>query len=226
MIDSLNHERQHELALEKNWIVKSADYAPWFRIDTTILGMTLVDAMEGTSFMIASDHYLKDVSTKVFAGHVVAQILKMDLSDSVQPTKNFLTVAAPVDEVNVPANPSPVSLLTEASLGATETVVGDITAIPPGAPGIPLHFRQQHPQVKLGRERRGDCRAKGCSGRSQFNCGNAACGKRYCNADVTRNGTRYCFYSHVAEQYIASGCADTVFETAFLQWKETQTYLK
>jgi hypothetical protein len=29
-IDSLNHMRQHELGLEKKWIVKAAECAPWF----------------------------------------------------------------------------------------------------------------------------------------------------------------------------------------------------
>jgi hypothetical protein len=39
-VDSHNHARQFLLALEKHWVTHN----PWFRIDTTIIGMTVVDA--------------------------------------------------------------------------------------------------------------------------------------------------------------------------------------
>jgi hypothetical protein len=39
-VDSHNHARQFLLALEKRWVTHN----PWFRIDTTIIGMTVVDA--------------------------------------------------------------------------------------------------------------------------------------------------------------------------------------
>jgi hypothetical protein len=39
-VDSHNHARQYLLALEKRWVTHN----PWFRIDTTIIGMTVVDA--------------------------------------------------------------------------------------------------------------------------------------------------------------------------------------
>lgn len=55
-IDSLNHMHQHELGLEKKWIVKVAEYSPWFRIDTTVIGMSLVDTMKGVSYMVESNH--------------------------------------------------------------------------------------------------------------------------------------------------------------------------
>ena len=43
IIDSHNHKRQFELALEKRWIVKGEN-ACWFRLDTTLIGMNLVDS--------------------------------------------------------------------------------------------------------------------------------------------------------------------------------------
>ena len=43
VIDSHNHKRQFELALEKHWIVKSAGGC-WFRLATTGIGMNVVDA--------------------------------------------------------------------------------------------------------------------------------------------------------------------------------------
>lgn len=39
VIDAHNHVRQSELALEEHWIVKN----PWFRIDTTYIGITVTD---------------------------------------------------------------------------------------------------------------------------------------------------------------------------------------
>ena len=47
-IDSHNHRHQHELAMEKKWILRTDD-AGWFRITTTVLGMTLVDAQVSTT---------------------------------------------------------------------------------------------------------------------------------------------------------------------------------
>jgi hypothetical protein len=38
--------QQHELGLEKKWIVKVAEYAPWFHINTTIIGMSLANTMK------------------------------------------------------------------------------------------------------------------------------------------------------------------------------------
>ena len=47
--------------------------------------------------MVAREHPLKNVTTKEFAGAVVAAIMKMDLSDSVEPAKEYI----PVGEVDV-----------------------------------------------------------------------------------------------------------------------------
>jgi len=139
VIDLLNHKRQHELALKKKWIVKSADYAAWFRIVSTIVGMSLVDTMEGVSFMVDSNHPLKNVRTKTFTGTVINAILWMKLSDSTQPTRAYIPpVSRPVSEIMIPDNPSPVSQLTDPS-GSTELVSGNVIAVPPGAPGIPSY---------------------------------------------------------------------------------------
>ena len=196
--------QQHELGLEKKWIVKAAEYAPWFHINTTIIGMSLVDTMKGVSYMVESNHPLKNVMTKTFTGAIINAIRRMDLSDSAQPTRAFVPSVAPVGEVTIPAKQSPVSLITT-STGSIDIVPGDIVAIPPDAPSIPLDFLQMHTKIQTvasGKCNHGDCRAKGCKGKSQYQCSNLSCGKWYCDPDTTRNGRRYCFYLHIAEQYI------------------------
>jgi hypothetical protein len=63
----------------------------------------------------------------------------MDLSDSAQPTRAFVPSVAPVCKVTIPAKPSPVSLITNFT-GSIDIVPGDVVAIPPNSPSIPLDF--------------------------------------------------------------------------------------
>lgn len=80
---------------------------------------------------------LRMSTKKTFTGAVINAIRRMDLLDCAQPTRAFVPSVAPVGEVTIPANQSPVSLLTT-STGSIEIVPEDIVAIPPDAPSIPL----------------------------------------------------------------------------------------
>lgn len=228
VIDTHNQKRQHSLALEKKWIVKSGEYAPWHRVATTLVGMNLVDTKEGLQYMVGSDHPLKSAKTKDFTGNVVSAILRMDLSDSVVPPKRNIPSLCPVGEVAIPSNCSPVSQITDPS-GSLELVCGEVIGNPPDAPQIPAHFREMHPKSKIiapkgAKSRgRGNCRAKGCSSQSAYKC--ESCNKRFCDPNTTRNGKRYCFYAHVAEEYIKSGSASPIWASAYEQWREMQEYL-
>jgi hypothetical protein len=59
-VDSHNHARQFLLALEKRWVTHN----PWFRIDTTIIGMTVVDAWKCLQYHL-SRKYLKYTAKQV-----------------------------------------------------------------------------------------------------------------------------------------------------------------
>ena len=180
--------------------------------------------MGGVAFMVDSNHPLKKASMKTFTGYVIKGILAMNLSDSVQPTRAYIPSVVPVGEVLLAGNLLPVLQLIDLS-GCADIVAGDIIAIPPGAPGIPFDFLQMHPKCKLKRKEHGDCRAKGCKGKVMTMCGNANCRKWYCDSASTRDGERYCFYSHVAELFIKSRRAGPTWEVAYQEWKNTQDYL-
>lgn len=62
-IDTHNQFRQHELALEQLWVTQD----PWFRLDTTFVGMTVTDAFLLARYSAADDAGLKRMSIKDFA---------------------------------------------------------------------------------------------------------------------------------------------------------------
>ena len=50
-IDTHNQLRQHELALEELWVTQN----PWFRLNTTFVGMTVTDAFLLARYSAADD---------------------------------------------------------------------------------------------------------------------------------------------------------------------------
>jgi hypothetical protein len=62
-IDTHNQFRQHELALEELWLT----HDPWFRLDTTFVGMTVTDAFLLARYSAADDAGLKRMGIKDFA---------------------------------------------------------------------------------------------------------------------------------------------------------------
>jgi hypothetical protein len=109
--------------------------------------MSLVDTMKGVSYMVESNHPLKNVMTKTFTGAIINAIHRMDLSDSAQPKRAFIPSVAPVCKVTIPAKQSPVLLITT-STGSIDIVPGDLVDIPPDAPSIPLDFLQMHTKIQ------------------------------------------------------------------------------
>lgn len=63
MIDNHNQMRQHELALEKKWVTQDC----WFRLYTSIIGMTVVDSMLAIRSSVPPGHVRRNMPTKVFA---------------------------------------------------------------------------------------------------------------------------------------------------------------
>lgn len=65
-IDVHNQLRQHELALEEHWLT----HDPWFRLDTTFIGMTVIDAFQLARYSCSTGCGVKQMSVQDFAMRV------------------------------------------------------------------------------------------------------------------------------------------------------------
>ena len=80
-VDKHNQARQSELALEKKWVTND----PYFRLGTTVVGVTTVDTLNLMTHHnlfprhITNKYYTNDekMSTITFAGTLCGQLLKM-----------------------------------------------------------------------------------------------------------------------------------------------------
>jgi hypothetical protein len=78
VIDTHNQARQYELALEKRWVTHNC----YFRIDTTLIGMTITDCWRAYKQALSSTKK-KDITIKDFADAVAYDCIHNCLSDSV-----------------------------------------------------------------------------------------------------------------------------------------------
>lgn len=62
-IDTHNQLRQNVLALEQHWLTQD----PWFRLDTTFVGMTITDAFVLSRYSASDDAGLKGMNIKEYA---------------------------------------------------------------------------------------------------------------------------------------------------------------
>jgi hypothetical protein len=62
-IDTHNQLRQHELALEEHWLTQD----PWFRLDTTFIGMTVTDAFQLARHAASDTSGIRRMGIKEFA---------------------------------------------------------------------------------------------------------------------------------------------------------------
>lgn len=72
LIDVHNQLRQSELALEEFWLTKD----PWFRISTSVYGMTIVDAFLLAKHHASSDSPVQKMSIRDFALRVALDMWK------------------------------------------------------------------------------------------------------------------------------------------------------
>jgi len=63
VIDVLNQSRQSDLKLEKHWITQDG----YFRLATTLLGITVTDAWRGYQWHLDKTHRHKELSIVEFA---------------------------------------------------------------------------------------------------------------------------------------------------------------
>lgn len=70
-IDSHNHVRQFELALEKFWVTQN----PWFRLSTTLFGMGVVDCWKAYRYHLNQKHKQKQIPIRSFASLLARELL-------------------------------------------------------------------------------------------------------------------------------------------------------
>lgn len=76
IIDSHNQGRQFELALEKHWITQDC----WFRLDTTFIGMVVVDCWKALRYHLCS-HAQGSLIVKEFAEQLAIELIHNPFAD-------------------------------------------------------------------------------------------------------------------------------------------------
>ena len=67
IIDVGNGIRQNELAFERHWLTKN----PWFRIDCTIVGITVADSYLAAQKQAPDHARIKEMGARNFSMHLV-----------------------------------------------------------------------------------------------------------------------------------------------------------
>ena len=75
-IDVGNQLRQDVLALERHWLTKN----PWFRIDCTVIGITVVDSFQAAKHQAPTCAKIDKMGVKDFAMFVAHGLIKRDMS--------------------------------------------------------------------------------------------------------------------------------------------------
>jgi hypothetical protein len=72
-IDTHNQARQYHLALEKKWVTQDC----WFRVFTTLLGMTVTDAWRALKYSVPQKSPYKTITIRDFSDLLAGDILEM-----------------------------------------------------------------------------------------------------------------------------------------------------
>ena len=75
-IDAINGMRQHELALEDQWVTQDC----WFRLFTTMAGMVATDCHLAVRSSVVEGHEWKSLTVKQFANILASQLVNNELS--------------------------------------------------------------------------------------------------------------------------------------------------
>ena len=194
-IDSHNQCRQHELGLERLWITQDA----YFRVDTTILGITVTDAWRAYKYGVANERK-KEITICEFADRLASDCIHNELSDIAGGSYLAAAKTAAVGDgglplsVNIPRGDgdgmpapqlSPVTVASSASLLEGHSIV------------------ETEEKTKKGdRKQRRTCRAPDCRKKTLFMCGHRQCRKdpQDLNGKIVY-GVYYCptcFHTHTS----------------------------
>ena len=76
IIDVINQLRQDELRLEQLWKTKD----PWFRIDTTVVGVCVIDAYMAARYQAPSSANIDKMTVQDYAMHTVKDLWTLEIS--------------------------------------------------------------------------------------------------------------------------------------------------
>lgn len=217
-VDSHNHVRQFELALEQHWITNDG----FFRMAATMLGMTITDSWLAVRYGVGGNSPFKNMPIREFADRLARELLKRRWSTDPNPPIYLVDLPRPPR----PSDASAVSDLSETAAGSSAMSLalaprGAIVVIPQGdaIPVIPECYRDRHHQ-ELGprlagstRTPRKDCANRDCKSKSTYIC--VQCNKHYC--DDKHVG--HCFYAHICRAYIDSGDASDNWKKGLKDWE-------
>lgn len=175
IIDVGNGLRQNELAPERHWQTKD----PWFRIDCTVVGVSVIDGYLAAQYQAPSCARIDKMSVRNYAMHTVYDLWNHKVSE--QPRSFIAAATGPVelaDTNNASSEGFEVQLTYE---GVANDHMIDYTSIRKG----------NAKDGKGGLVRRKCCiGAEGCKGQSTSECHHRAC-KRKHNSSVNRYGSYY-----------------------------------
>jgi hypothetical protein len=180
VIDSHNQARQYELALEKRWIVENG----YFRVDTTLLGMTVTDCWRAYKHAMPDKKKHKELPIKEFADRMAYDCIYNAYSDTAS-LNGYLATAEDDDGVPLIAGgrQSDVSNITEPTINASVGVEHQWKKTP----------ELECPVDKAPRPIRRICFAQGCTVKTHWLCSNRQCERyRYSTSRGIKYGVFYC----------------------------------
>jgi hypothetical protein len=191
VIDSHNQARQYELALEKRWIVKD-DY---FRIDTTVIGMTVTDCWRAYKHMMPPKRG-EHITIKEFADGMAYDCIYNPYSTVAGSTNGYI----PVEEDSVPrtigGRQSDVSNVTDPTARRAHSIA-DI------ALEHPFENNPEREQGGQGRPIRRVCKAFKCKRTYHKQCFHRECLQHeYMSPQGIMRGVFYC-QEHMYLHYLA-----------------------
>ena len=171
----------------------------WFRVDTTIIGMTAIDSLKAMHHGLADSHRYKKIDVRCFAALLSkqffrkAQVLPADVNagTNIPLPRGARSVDTTIPDAIKDSGVSPSSTVT-----MDPPIMGKVLHPPPeavagGAPQASLIYCEAHKYVTVSNTARQTCTSKGCSTRTPNKC--LTCNKFYCNGEGSRK-PRWCLY--------------------------------
>jgi len=103
VIDVLNQSRQSDLKLEKHWITTNG----FFRIATSLFGITVVDAWKGYVWHCGPNHRNKKINLLNFVDMLCKDMLNNRFSNDVQHRNTTYSIRPPAPSTNSIRTPAP-----------------------------------------------------------------------------------------------------------------------
>jgi hypothetical protein len=151
VIDSHNQARQYELALEKRWVVKDA----YFRLDTTIIGMTVTDCWRAYKHGMPHDSKKKDITMKDFAARMAYDCIYNCHSDIPGSTNGYLATEEDDSSIDPDAP-------TRTVVGGRQSDVSTVTAPTTSTSVMAEHVFQKNHELEYPKEAKPRPIRRGC----------------------------------------------------------------